>query len=496
MPTCPVAIFIPGTTAKFARNTKPLLFMAIISVAAAGECTPDHHRKFALEARNFLAGLAIFEGEKSLQLIQALLVVSFWYRAPENYARTNQNQLASVTLSMAIDIGLDRIEESNIPQKVDDQWNRAEAQRTWLGCFLLCSSLSLIMRRANPMKWTPQLGRYLDDLRQSKLSSTDEFFCDLLTTEHSCYVANEEFLLSDPSNSVSLWGPDTLSVIQRIKDRANGVSLRAYNFLQKSLFEFGKLASSLYAYEIVLHVNHNIDEFKAPFSANSLKSLSFFDKQNPHNTYLLVIRKIMQDAQRLLDTFMHLSTSEILALPPHIYAGRVIYAVILLMKLHKAASTYVNGLNEEFSVETLRLEDYIERLTLVSKPLGAEDPYNSLSRAFLIMPQLKEWLQDHMSQSKIEKDEHNLQKETLSEDSIDPVPASINRQESSQSLPREADGRIYTLTGSSNILGAPESQSENQFTQSEASENPAGILGRELVSDSWFWEFFNVDMLH
>ncbi|KAJ5097752.1 hypothetical protein N7456_008473 [Penicillium angulare] len=141
MPTCPVVIFSPETTASIARNTKPLLFMAIISVAAAGQCTPDHHRKFALEARNFLAGLAIFEGEKSLQLIQALLVVSFWYRAPENYARTNQNQLVSVTLSIAIDIGLDRVEESSSPQTADDQWNRAEAQRTWLACFLLSSSL-------------------------------------------------------------------------------------------------------------------------------------------------------------------------------------------------------------------------------------------------------------------------------------------------------------------------------------------------------------------
>lgn len=55
--------------------------MAILSAVSAGGCTPDQHRHFALKARHFLIEVAIFEGEKSLELIQALLVVLFWYRA-------------------------------------------------------------------------------------------------------------------------------------------------------------------------------------------------------------------------------------------------------------------------------------------------------------------------------------------------------------------------------------------------------------------------------
>lgn len=113
--------------------------MAILSVAPAGLCTPEQHRQFALEARNLLVEVAIFEGEKSLELIQALLLVSTWYRAPENYSRTNQNQLAAVTLSMAIDLGLDRAKKSRVPQMIDDKWNQAEEHRTWLACFLLCA---------------------------------------------------------------------------------------------------------------------------------------------------------------------------------------------------------------------------------------------------------------------------------------------------------------------------------------------------------------------
>ncbi|PLB54778.1 hypothetical protein P170DRAFT_341794, partial [Aspergillus steynii IBT 23096] len=373
-PVCPVVVFPPGTTSDCVRKTKPLLFIAILSVAPAGLCTQDQHRQLALEVRNFLAETAIFEGEKSLQLIQALLVVTFWYRAPENFARTNQNQLASVALSIAIDLGLDRIEGTGTANLAG------------------LPSLSLIMRRPNPVVWNPQLDKYVEDLRQSRLSPTDEFFCNLLATEHSCHLADEQLSLSDPSKSVSLWEPNRLSITETIQARADGLSLDRHSPLEKSLVKFGRLASSLYAHELALHANHNIDEFRAPFFAKSIKSISFLDTRASDTAYLSMIRTIIMAAQGLLDTFLDLSISEMLSLPPHIYAGRVIYAATLLMKLHKALLASASEVHETISVGLLRLEAYIDRLVLVSKQLSAEDQRSSLSRAFLIMPQFKEWL--------------------------------------------------------------------------------------------------------
>lgn len=97
----------------------------------------DQQRQLALELRGLLVESAIKNGEKSLELVQALQVASLWYRAPDNYIKMNQTQLASVALTMAIDLGLDRLEGSKAPDGVDHTWNRTEAQRAWLGCFLL-----------------------------------------------------------------------------------------------------------------------------------------------------------------------------------------------------------------------------------------------------------------------------------------------------------------------------------------------------------------------
>ncbi|GAB1206114.1 hypothetical protein APSETT445_004795 [Aspergillus pseudonomiae] len=132
-PKCPVVVFPTGTTAALVRETKPLLFLSIISIASAGYCTVAQQRDLAVKARLYLADRAIVCGEKSIELVQALQVASFWYRAPDDYKQMNLNQLASIATTMAIDLGLDNIDVSKPAGTAKEMWDRAEAQRAWLG---------------------------------------------------------------------------------------------------------------------------------------------------------------------------------------------------------------------------------------------------------------------------------------------------------------------------------------------------------------------------
>lgn len=132
-----MVVFPPGTAATLLRETKPLLFLSILSVAAAGYCTIDEQKTLAAEFRGYLAESVIVRGEKSLELVQALQVASLWYRATDNYTHMNLNQLAHMATTMAIDLGLDKIEVLEPVGKFQDNWIRVEAQRAWLGCFLL-----------------------------------------------------------------------------------------------------------------------------------------------------------------------------------------------------------------------------------------------------------------------------------------------------------------------------------------------------------------------
>lgn len=372
------------------------------------------------------------------------------------------------------------------------------------------------MRRPNPITWTSKLEEYLEILEQSKLSPSDIFLCRLLRAEYLSHSADKDFLLGDPSSSISLWELKTQGIIQNLQCRIDGLPLVHPNPLEKcmclqiqrrriwnidiktttALIEFGRFACSLYAHELALHVNHNIDEFKAPFSAKSLKSCDFIEIYAPNTTHSSMIRTITLAAQGLLDAFLGLSTSEMLALPPHIYAGRVIYAVTLLTKLHKAFSRSMSGPNEYIRLDQLHLEAYIERLVLISRRLIAEDGSNSLSRAFLIMPQLKEWLCSHLSKSAAGPSEYTVERGLHAKNCGGPSVPAI-------STPMDIPNRLPAATGmpdrgnldSSGALGNPRSQSAGPAVLDPGAEKDVETSGNELTLDSWFWEFFNTDML-
>lgn len=136
-PQCPVVVFSADTTAAEIRENKPALFLCILSVASSAVCTVAEQKELTSKARELIAERVACRGEKSLELIQALQVSSLWYRAPEHYRQVNLYQLVQMATTMAMDVGLDRM----------DRWTGstllelAEAQRAWLGCFLLSARL-------------------------------------------------------------------------------------------------------------------------------------------------------------------------------------------------------------------------------------------------------------------------------------------------------------------------------------------------------------------
>lgn len=244
-------MFPPGATAAIVRENKPLLFLSILSIASAGYCTVAKQRELAIEVKNQLADRAIVRGEKSLELVQAFQVTSLWYRAPDEYRQMNLSQLVHITTTMAIDLGLDKIDVSKPAATAQESRGRVELQRAWLGCFLLSAryiqfpamlkyprtnripSFSLILRRPNLTFWTAKLDDYLANLQQTKAEATDEFLCRLVATERLCHDINEELFLSDPVRSLSRQDPKTLLIIQGFQDRNDSLSLVHLPSLQK-----------------------------------------------------------------------------------------------------------------------------------------------------------------------------------------------------------------------------------------------------------------------
>lgn len=150
-PLFPCIVFTPDMTAGEIRKTKPILFLSIIAVGASVSY-PDLQRSLTKEIMNIFGDRVVGNGEKSIELLQALLISVLWYWPPEHYEQLKFYQLTHMAMSMAIDLG---IFKKYKPLKarhpaVASQYHSRKmfalpdpatlgSRRLWLAVYFLCS---------------------------------------------------------------------------------------------------------------------------------------------------------------------------------------------------------------------------------------------------------------------------------------------------------------------------------------------------------------------
>jgi hypothetical protein len=120
----------------------PVLFQAAIT-AGCSRIDPDLSDRLFVATGKILAEKVLMMGEKSLELVQALLIMSVWHQPPKQFQALRFNQYATMAAAMMTDLQwqleeihgtpADLIRSYSIP---DDAlaWNR-----TYLACYFLCS---------------------------------------------------------------------------------------------------------------------------------------------------------------------------------------------------------------------------------------------------------------------------------------------------------------------------------------------------------------------
>ena len=145
VPHMPIVTFLVNTSWESVRKTTPILFLAIMSVAS-GQDYPSVQVVLKEEIVSTLGKRIIVNGEKSMELVQALQVVTIWYW-PESNGNSKYYQLIHMATIMAMDLGIDRkprtLKEQmfHLPGAIPslDDTESAERRRAWLGCYLLSS---------------------------------------------------------------------------------------------------------------------------------------------------------------------------------------------------------------------------------------------------------------------------------------------------------------------------------------------------------------------
>lgn len=143
----------PDVDAVFMATHRPMTTVAICTVTSGAQ--PKRQERLVKAFRLALSSKVFLEGQRSLDLLIGLLTFLAWHH---NYMSKQQiYQEMCLLAGMAADIGLYRQ-----PSKADtsDMRDIVERDRAFLGCYYICSSLSIMgFNKPNPLRWTDNLRR-------------------------------------------------------------------------------------------------------------------------------------------------------------------------------------------------------------------------------------------------------------------------------------------------------------------------------------------------
>jgi hypothetical protein len=212
----PAVVFLPGTTAGDIRKTKPTLFLAILS-ASSGMNYPQYQKMLTKEVMSIYADRIICNGEKTLELVQALHISTLWYWPPEHFEELKFYQLIHIAAVMAIDIGMGKKSKASKGKNTglwrDHPWRRTpypdseciEARRAWLSCYFLCCNAAMGLRRPNLIRWSPFMADCIEVLENSAdAAHSDKILCQWVRSQHIAEEVGTQFSMDDPMANVSI----------------------------------------------------------------------------------------------------------------------------------------------------------------------------------------------------------------------------------------------------------------------------------------------------
>ncbi|KAI4205932.1 MAG: hypothetical protein LQ350_000117 [Teloschistes chrysophthalmus] len=403
----PLVVFPPDTPAGTIRKHRPTLFLAILSVAS-GQDHPDIQRILAKEIMRTFADKIVYRGEKSLELIQALQVVTIW-SWPEENRELQTYQLIHMAAVMAIDLGLGkRIKSDREPsQSLWREYSRTKATaqaiegpdswRAWLGCYLLCASASMGLRRPNLIRWTSQMDDCLESLKTSPDNlPSDSVLVDLIRLQRLADDVGNQISLDDSSHT-GISDIKTQYALKGFERQMRDWEQQASKQANSTPLTFNFHVANLYMHELAMHLDQSLEQ--APRSSNPQGKKAETRRAKPEvltSAHVGALTTCLTSIHGMFDTFLRSTTEDIRTVPVCFFV-RVAHAALLLIKMHFAASTPESELGKVISSDDMRVEDYLRRIREILQAGAASDKCRPARLFFLWIGLLQTWFERQRS---------------------------------------------------------------------------------------------------
>lgn len=390
-PLCPLVSFPPGTTAAVVRRSRPMLFTAIL---AAGCITlvPEIQVELASEVARECARRIFYYFDKSLDLIQALLVYTTWVGKHRDAKDMGFNLYIHSAIVMAHDMGLTKRTKTPLSK---DPVEQAELRRTWLACYWCGTCVAVTLRYQPMIRWSTYLEECLDFFATSPAAlPTDQSLCALVKITHIMEDVATSFHMDDPASEVRIQDSSTQYSLKIFEKRIADWKKECGKALQPELMKVIEGTASLYTHEIALHTNHNVDDFR-PASHPNLMDVEEPTEDFITPSHLDAIAKCVISMKLALDSFITLFPTAPLRQLPCLSMVWVAYATVCGIRLSGALMATKSEYAEIF-LPDLKIEYYldtiIEKLTITSGTISSATcaPVSMFVQAF---QKLKLWHQ-------------------------------------------------------------------------------------------------------
>ncbi|KKO96461.1 hypothetical protein THAR02_11438 [Trichoderma harzianum] len=164
----PIVAFSSHETFSWLRRRQPTLLLAVIT-AACRASDPGLFRKLHLQLRGNLSEQVMVRGHKSVELVQAILVMVEWYDTPDDMVQLNFYTWIQLAGLMVRELGLWPWSGEISPAE-----HTAVEWRTSFAAYLTTSIAAVSLRRPMSMVWTDGMRKGLDAFDKNSVNDNDK----------------------------------------------------------------------------------------------------------------------------------------------------------------------------------------------------------------------------------------------------------------------------------------------------------------------------------
>jgi len=385
------------------RANSPILLLSVLVYSVTQETQGTElevHDELVRETMHILGDEVIGRGQRSLELVQALLVATFWNKSTLRGQQGSCYQIVQLAADMAIDLGIAGFSLQPSPVAYfcrHEDATSLEARRTWLACFVALSTSSISTRRPNAVPWNAHHQECLLDL-EYRGEPSDILLCQIVRITQLVEEISNHLGLCQLATFVDGNDYSTHVAIETLKNKVDAWAAQIPPSLALlPTLKVWRHVAMIHIYELVLHTPTNKASFAAPFIPGRITVKDFPRPANIISPLKAALGAIIQNCHAVIDTATEMDPTLVLSLPTFCFAPTVLYSLFVLVTLLVAATDPANTYGRCLTKDSFRIEQCGLKLRSLTASLKSFDPTLSCwtTRMFDATGWLEEWYQNY-----------------------------------------------------------------------------------------------------